>query len=525
MKRFISALTALCIVTGSFAVYADNFTAVYAEEIASGVCGENLTWTLDSDGTLTISGTGTMTEYKLAEGEYPEWYEYRDKIDRIIINGAENITDFAFSSFTALTAVHISDSVKSIGKMAFMGCENISDIIISKNVEKIGSGAFMGCTKLKNVTFRHGEDENGEYIYNPQEIGQSAFSSCSYLENIVLPPSVSRIEKNTFANSGLKEIILNENINYIGEKAFNMCSDLEKIIIENPDCEIFNADDTICSMGVIADEAINVFEGTICGHTGSTAQAYAEKYAVSLTSLGMDKCKFRSLDYKYTAGDANMDGSATISDSVAILQYLANAEKYPLSEDAKVNADVFGTGDGITGNDALSIQKLDAGSISKLPESFDDTYIIWNSGDVFQWYSGTEIDYDGNKVDNSTIKISAFPEKTFTWNEPFLPFYTDGTDTKYISYAVVSEIFFADLNDDSYPEVCLNESGTGMVHGIIAVHDLHNDKVYRTGGGSASGYYRFEKDKDGQFTVCNYSESGNSKYAVPKIINDELVLE
>ena len=34
-----------------------------AETVTSGSCGENLTWTLDDAGTLTISGTGGMTDY------------------------------------------------------------------------------------------------------------------------------------------------------------------------------------------------------------------------------------------------------------------------------------------------------------------------------------------------------------------------------------------------------------------------------------------------------------------------------
>ncbi len=59
-------------------------------------------------------------------------------------------------------------------------------------------------------------------------------------------------------------------------------------------------------------------------------------------------------------GDANTDGKITISDAVAVLQYIANAEKYPLSEQAKLNADIDGE-EGITGGDAISIQKIDAG--------------------------------------------------------------------------------------------------------------------------------------------------------------------
>ena len=67
-------------------------------------------------------------------------------------------------------------------------------------------------------------------------------------------------------------------------------------------------------------------------------------------------------------GDANLDSNVTISDSVAILQNIANSEKYPLDDNARANADVYNPGDGITGMDAQAVQKLDAGIIDKLPE-------------------------------------------------------------------------------------------------------------------------------------------------------------
>ena len=62
----------------------------------------------------------------------------------------------------------------------------------------------------------------------------------------------------------------------------------------------------------------------------------------------------------YFVGDANCDRKVTVSDAVAVLQYIANAEKYPLSEQAKFNADIDGE-EGITGGDASAIQKIDAG--------------------------------------------------------------------------------------------------------------------------------------------------------------------
>ena len=67
-------------------------------------------------------------------------------------------------------------------------------------------------------------------------------------------------------------------------------------------------------------------------------------------------------------GDANLDNNVTVADAVAILQFIGNKDKYALSDEAKANADCFNPGDGITGMDAIAIQKLDAKLISALPE-------------------------------------------------------------------------------------------------------------------------------------------------------------
>ncbi len=60
-------------------------------------------------------------------------------------------------------------------------------------------------------------------------------------------------------------------------------------------------------------------------------------------------------------GDANLDTKTTIADAVAILQSIANKDKYMLKPQGALNADVFNNGDGVTGKDALVIQELDSG--------------------------------------------------------------------------------------------------------------------------------------------------------------------
>lgn len=48
--------------------------AVSIPEEMSGLCGTNLTWTLSTDGVLTISGAGEMFDYSTSK--LPEWNQY-----------------------------------------------------------------------------------------------------------------------------------------------------------------------------------------------------------------------------------------------------------------------------------------------------------------------------------------------------------------------------------------------------------------------------------------------------------------
>lgn len=64
---------------------------------------------------------------------------------------------------------------------------------------------------------------------------------------------------------------------------------------------------------------------------------------------------------KVLYGDANDDGKVEIADATLILQYLTNKDEYKLTEQGMKNADCANNGDGVTGLDALAIQKMDAG--------------------------------------------------------------------------------------------------------------------------------------------------------------------
>ena len=96
----------------------------------------------------------------------------------------------------------------------------------------------------------------------------------------------------------------------------------------------------------------------------------AGEYSVKITTSGgaertVDMVRARTADGQNPSyGDVNTDGKVTVSDAVAILQYIANRTKYPLSEEGAVNADIDGE-PGITGTDAVTVQKVDAGLIKQ----------------------------------------------------------------------------------------------------------------------------------------------------------------
>ena len=131
--------------------------ATAAEIVDSGTCGTNLTWTLDSDGTLTISGTGKMLRYYSfsSSGNYyttAPWGSSAGKVQRVktvvIEPGVTSIGEYAFYYCTSLTSVTIPDGVTSIWEQAFYGCSSLTSVTIPDSVTSIGGSAFFGNTLI-----------------------------------------------------------------------------------------------------------------------------------------------------------------------------------------------------------------------------------------------------------------------------------------------------------------------------------------------------------------------------------------
>ena len=208
-KRILSLLLAI-IMTISLGVVAFADEAI----VASGNCGANddkLTWTLTSNGTLTISGEGEMKDY--ADGE---WEDRKSEIKKIVIeSGVTEIGCSAFTDCTSLTDVVIPDSVTCIDNSAFLRCTNLSEISLPDSVIRLGSGVFEDCTNLKSVRLPQ----------NLTSIPYRFFFGCSRLKSISLPDSVTQIGEAAFGFCDLQEqvvqeIVSSDNITHIDARAF-----------------------------------------------------------------------------------------------------------------------------------------------------------------------------------------------------------------------------------------------------------------------------------------------------------------
>ena len=142
-------------------------TSKEPEILGKGSCGaegDNVTWTLDDTGRLSITGTGEM-------------HDYFDQV-KVPWNGSNNLVE----------KVSISDGITRIGRQAFKECEKLTEIVIPEGVTSIGKGAFSGCDALKKVT---------------------------------IPESVTRIEEHAFYwCENLKELKVPDSVTYIGYGAF-----------------------------------------------------------------------------------------------------------------------------------------------------------------------------------------------------------------------------------------------------------------------------------------------------------------
>ncbi len=231
-------------------------TSVGTMFAGSGTCGENLTWTLSEDSTLTISGQGAMTNYgwddNLQQSVYAPWYSIKDSIKSVVINtGVTSIGNDAFYDCDSLVSVSLPNTVTKIGMSAFDGCASLKTIVFPNSLTTIGKMAFMD-SGLTSVTLPNSVTSVGsqafdycknltEPIYNDylfarlpsgfkgeysikegiKVICDLAFHGCSKLTGVNFPESLIEIGYHAFAECGyLERVTIPKNVKTIADIAF-----------------------------------------------------------------------------------------------------------------------------------------------------------------------------------------------------------------------------------------------------------------------------------------------------------------
>ena len=141
--------------------------------IASGKCGDGISWSLDENGVLWLSGEGKMDDYESAD--VSPWAKKRGRIVEVNFeNGITTVGGYAFRNCSRLQKVTLPSSLQSIKQSAFNHCAELTSIEIPEGTETIDGFAFTGCEALADVTIPE----------SMKTIKRYAFRGCNKLRKV-----------------------------------------------------------------------------------------------------------------------------------------------------------------------------------------------------------------------------------------------------------------------------------------------------------------------------------------------------
>lgn len=222
--------------------------------IASGTCGQNVTWTLTEEGLLTISGTGAMTNYSSIGGWPWSSSDTGYNVTEVVIeegvthigsnafrncrmksisipNGLKSIGIYAFRS-SSLKTIYIPDSVTSVTARTFYCCYNLMNINVSNNNDVFSSVDGVLYSKDGTKLIKYPEGKTGGFIVpdSVTSFDSYAFGSCDELTNISIPDGVTSISQGMFRYcSSLTSVELPKEVTRINDYAFDSCGELTDV--------------------------------------------------------------------------------------------------------------------------------------------------------------------------------------------------------------------------------------------------------------------------------------------------------
>ena len=239
-------------------------------DLYSGTYQETIQWVINTDGLLTISGSGEMLSQTAPEG-YP-WNAYGNMISVIEIQNIETIGDYAFAGLVNVCQVNIYGNLTAVGGYAFSGCTGLRWVYFYGDAPTIAENAFTdvetevyyiygnttweavkdknygGTLRWYEQTVQIAGDEFGSLYWNIQNDGcmyihgQGAMQELAAAEDypwyeyrqmvisVSFETGVTSVGSNAFEGfENLSYISLEKDIASVGANAFKNCTSVENI--------------------------------------------------------------------------------------------------------------------------------------------------------------------------------------------------------------------------------------------------------------------------------------------------------
>ena len=226
---------------------------------ASGTSGTGITWVLDDDNVLTISGSGAVSS--------SNWSNYKDLVYSVIVEeGITSLPDECFHDTPSIVSVQLSSTLTSIGAYAFYGCTGIQKLYVPsleswfavafgnvfsnpmyyRNYPKpagcdlyvngvlatqvdlpagatqIPMGRFAGCKSIVTVNVPEGVTT----------IKSDVFHACDTLIAVNLPSTLTTIESyNFYRCANIRTVTIPDKVTSLGSSSMSDCPELREVTL------------------------------------------------------------------------------------------------------------------------------------------------------------------------------------------------------------------------------------------------------------------------------------------------------
>ena len=194
MKRICCLVLVLTLVLSCF-----SSLSITASAVSGGALSSNITWELDAEGVLTVSGSGAMPEFSEDEPS-------------------------PFSSLSGVKRVVLSEGITSVGSYTFFGCAELKLVNLPSSVTEIGLAAFLGCSLLKTISV---DESNTAFsaddgvLFSKDKKTLVQYPAGKNLTSYTIPDGVTYIEDAAFAYCNrLQSVVFSDSVKNMGFAVF-----------------------------------------------------------------------------------------------------------------------------------------------------------------------------------------------------------------------------------------------------------------------------------------------------------------